>query len=91
MEEAEDLARDEEQEARPSGPRDIVQEAEDGAIRWLGLDAFHEGDDVRLAMHPKGHGVLVFISTRRGEPYGTTTLKVSRQQIDKLKKIMEDL
>lgn len=75
-------------ETRSSAPRDVVLEAEDGAIRWLGLDVFHRGDDVKVAVHKKGHAVLILVSTTRdGVPYGTATLKLSKQQWDKLRSI----
>ena len=48
MEEAAALAEEEAPEQREAGPRDIESEAEECAIRWLGLDAFHEGDDIKV-------------------------------------------
>jgi hypothetical protein len=86
LEEAEDLAADEVDAERLDGPRDLVAEAEEGAIRWLGLDAFHTGDDVKVATHKAGHAVLVLIdTTKSGEAYATRTFKLSKAQWSKLK------
>lgn len=92
IEEAEALVREEAGNERQAGPRDVVAEAEDCAIRWLGLDVFHHGDDVRVAVHPEGHAVLLLVSTggRLGAPYGTTTIKMSRAQWAKLKRLARE-
>lgn len=91
LEEAERLAKEEASEVRPDGPRDIVGEAEDCAIRWLGMDAFHEGDDVKVAVHSAGHAVIVLVrATKNGAPYHTTTFKLSRDQWTKLKALARD-
>lgn len=93
LEEAEDLAREEDAlTTRADGPRDMVGEAEECAIRWLGLDAFHEkGDDIKVAVHSSGHAVLVLVRADvTGAPRGTLTIKLSRSQWAKLKKIATD-
>lgn len=93
LEEAESLAYevDELEEAREGGPRDIVRESEDCAVRWLGLDAFAVGDDVKVAVHPKGHAVMMLVSTvKSGAAYGTSTIKLSRAQWSKLKTIVKE-
>lgn len=85
---------EEERDARANVPRDIVSESEECAVKWLGLDAFHEGDDIKVAVHPKGHAVLMLVNTRApaGMPiaYGTVTHKLSRAQWSKLKKIVKE-
>lgn len=90
VEEAEDLARDEAPQARaPAG--DMVEEDEKAAVRWLGLDTFHEGDDVRVAIHKGGHAVLMLVrTTKDGTVYGTSIHKLSRQQWAKLKQIARE-
>jgi hypothetical protein len=92
LEEAQDILEDEKPSARSADPGDMVEQAEATAIRWLGLDAFHEGDDVKVAVHPKGHAVIVLVSTtaKEGVPYGTSTLKLSRVQWTKLKALARD-
>lgn len=92
LEEAESLAADELQEERPDGPRDLVAEAEDGAIKWLGLDAFHSGDDIKIATHKAGHAVIVLVNTTpKNEVYATRTFKLSAPQWKKLRKLVGDL
>lgn len=75
---------------RAQDPRSLVEKAEDCAVRWLGLDAFHEGDDVKLAIHPDGHAVIVLVSTfgPNKAAYGTSTIKLSRVQWEKLKALV---
>ncbi len=90
LETAEDMAREEASSQRLEGPRDLIHEAEDCAIRWLGLDAFHEGDDIKVAVHPAGHAVIVLVSTRGNAPYGTSTIKLSRAQWKKLVGLIRD-
>ena len=93
LEEAEDLVREESTETRDPGPRDIVAEGEEAAIRWLGMDVFHEGDDVRVAVNPKnGTAVLMLVSTTKplGVPYGVSTHKLSRAQWNKLKRLARE-
>src|SRR5271154_3988790 len=41
--------------------RDLGDEANEMAVKWLGLDMFAEGDDVRVAVHAKGHAVIVLV------------------------------
>ena len=86
---AEALLEEEERTASVEDNRTLPERAEDTAIRWLGLDAFHEGDDVKVAVHPEGHAVLVLVSTYGpvSVPYGTIVLKLSRDQWEKLKKL----
>ena len=89
LEEAEAIAHEEhEATARQAGPRDIVEEAEECAVRWLGLDAFHEGDDIKIAVHDKGHAVMVLVSATPHGPYGTNTIKLSRGQWRKLRSLV---
>lgn len=86
LEEAESALKEEAPELRESGPRDFVAEAEECAVRWLGLDAFHEGDDVKVAIHPAGHAVIVLVHTARdGSVRSASTHKLSRQQWAKLR------
>lgn len=88
LETAEDMANEEARSPeRPAGPRDLVEEAEEGAIRWLGLDVFHEGDDIKVAVHRAGHAALVLVSVNASGPYGTSTIKLSRSQWAKLKRL----
>jgi hypothetical protein len=86
---AADLAETQARAIRTGHPFEMVHEAEDAAVRWLGLDVFHEGDDLKVAVHPKGHAVLVLVRTTGtpGLPYGTATIKLSRAQWAKLKTI----
>ena len=86
LEEAEQQLHEEtEQIARDKNPLAIVEHAEETAIRWLGLDAFHTGDDVKLALHADGHGVLILIrTTREGAVYNSSTVKLSKGQVTKL-------
>ena len=83
----------EERESRSDEPRNIVEESEDCAIRWLGLDAFHEhGDDVKVAVHPSGYAVMCLVRTtpQFGIPYATLTIKLSRAQWAKMKRIVRE-
>ena len=70
--------------------RTQTERAEDCAIRWLGLDAFHEGDDIKVAVDAAGHAVIVLVATYGPEkvPYGTSTFKLSRDQWEKLKTLV---
>ncbi len=83
---------EEERDERSDEPRNIVDESEECAIRWLGLDAFHEGDDVQVAVHPSGHAVMMLVRTtpQLGIPYATMTVKFSRAQWAKLKRIVRE-
>ncbi len=84
---------EEERDERSDEPRNIVEESEDCAIRWLGLDAFHEhGDDVKIAVHPSGYAVMCLVRTtpQLGIPYATMTVKFSRAQWAKLKRIVRE-
>lgn len=91
LEEAEDALREEEAEQKTGDPTAMVEAAESAAIRWLGMDAFHEGDDVKVAVHPAGHAVLILVRTApKGAPYSTVTLKLSRAQWAKLKGLARD-
>ena len=90
LEEAEvelgDVAPDE----RTGHPLEMVKTAEDTAIRWLGLDVFHDGDDIKVAVHPNGTAVLVIVRTNASGPYGTATIKLSRVQWAKLRAIVTE-
>lgn len=88
-EEAETLLYEpEEPEARSSSdPRAMVEKQEEVAITWLGLDAFHEGDDVRVAVHPQGHAVLMFVRADVNGPFHTATFKLSKAQWGKLRRL----
>jgi len=88
LEEAEDVTEAASWE-RPNDPKDMVDVAENTAVRWLGLDVFHEGDDVKVAVHAKGHAVLVFVGTHgpKGAPCSTATFKISAAQWRKLKNL----
>lgn len=90
LEEAEQLAAEEEPEAKTGDPTAMVDHAEACAVRWLGQDAFHEGDDVRVALHSSGAAVMVLVSTRGNAPYATRTFKLTRQQWSKLKQIARE-
>lgn len=87
---AEEEIVEEERTAKAIDERSVVEQVEGCAIRWLGLDAFHEGDDIKVAVHPEGHAVLVLVSTHgpKKVPYGTTILKLSRDQWEKLKALV---
>lgn len=96
IEEVEDQLREEEiqEEERTaraySDPTAMAEHAEETAIRWLGLDSFHEGDDVKVAVHPAGHAVLILVHTcgPNKAAYATQTLKLSRDQWKKLKSLV---
>ncbi len=90
LEEAEAEARDMAPEIRADVPRNLVTEAEDCAVRWLGMDVFHEGDDIKVAVHHAGHAVMVLVDTHPpgGAPCSTRTIKLSRAQWAKLKTIV---
>lgn len=96
IEAAEEMLREEEPEIRDTSgraPTEIVEMAEDAAIRWLGMDCFHEGDDIKIAVHPKGHAVVMLIRTTKGThgpAYHSVDFKLSRQQWAKLKKLVRE-
>ncbi len=93
LEAAEHMAlEDEDRTERIGDPLALVERAEHAAVRWLGLDVFHEGDDVKVAVHKNGHAVMVLVSTSgaQGKPYGTTTLKLSRHQWSKLRRLARE-
>jgi hypothetical protein len=75
-----------------SDPTAMAEHAEETAIRWLGLDAFHEGDDVKVAEHKAGHAVIVFVNTSgpNKAAHSTATFKLTRQQWSKLKQIVRE-
>lgn len=92
QEEVEDMVREEETETRSSEARDIVAEAERGNVRWLGLDAFHEGDDIRIAISKSGAAIVMLVdTTRAGVAYATRSFRLSRKQVQKLKDIVSAL
>ena len=81
-----------EQVARDKNPLDIAEHAEETAVRWLGLDVFHKGDDIKLAIHAKGHGVIMIIrTTEAGAVYNSSTIKLSKAQVEKLKQLARDI
>ena len=89
LEEAEAAAQEEAAEARDDGPRSLSEEAEAGAIKWLGLDAFSTGSDIKVAEHTKGHAVIVLVdATPKGEVYATRTFKLSKPQWSKLRRLV---
>lgn len=90
LEEAEQLVAEEASPKKSGDPTAMVENAEECAVRWLGQDAFYEGDDVRVALHQSGAAVMVLISTRGNAPYGTRTFKLTRQQWAKLRQIALD-
>lgn len=94
LEEAQLMAEEEaasELTQRTHEPRDLVKEAEDCAVRWLGMDAFASGDDVKIAVHPKGHAVMVLVATTKdGSVRGTSTIKLSATQWKKLKACVKE-
>jgi hypothetical protein len=77
-------------EEKTGDPLAMVERQERTAITWLGLDAFHEGDDIRVAVHEKGHAVLMLVRANAGGPYHTATFKLSRHQWDKLKSLARE-
>lgn len=88
---ADDLAESVAAGRAAKNPLAMEEHAEDAAIRWLGLDVFHEGDDIKVAVHPKGHAVLVLVrKTVVGSPYSTATIKLSRAQWSKLKQLARE-
>ncbi len=77
--------------ARELAPRDMIMEAEEIAVRWLGMEQHHEGDDIKIAEHPAGHAVIVLIDTTKstnGSAYATRQFRLSRAQYKKLKGLM---
>jgi hypothetical protein len=77
---------------RISDPTAIADQAQKTAVRWLGLDAFHEGDDVALALHEDGHGVLVLVAKARdGTERASVTVKLSRAQVMKLAQLSGEI
>lgn len=93
LEEIEDMALEEQVPVvRASDPAAIAEQAQKSAVRWLGLDAFHEGDDVALALHEDGHGVLVFVhKAKDGTERSSANFKLSRAQVQKLKIIAQEI
>lgn len=90
IEEANDVLAEEAPAERTGDPTDMVSHGEEAAVRWLGLDAFHEGDDVRVAVHKAGHAVLMLVkTTTAGVAYGTSLHKLSRAQWSKLKQLVK--
>ncbi len=86
LEEVEGGLREEAPEHRPSGLRELAAEADENAVTWLGLDAWHEGGDVKVAVHRDGHAVLVLVNaSKKDVVYGTTTVKLSKTQWAKLR------
>ena len=64
---------------------------EHGVTRWLGLTPGPSyADDIRIAVHPKGHAVVMLINTSRGEPYSTREIMLSRHQWTKLVKLVRE-
>lgn len=64
----------------------------DVAIRWLGMDAFEDGDDVLLAIGPKGDGVLMAITAAKGGyPGRQVHVRLSRKQLRKLKTLADQI
>ncbi len=88
---AEEVIEEEERTATVADDRTLGERAEDTAIRWLGLDAFHEGDDIKISVHPEGHAVVVLASTfgPKKAIYGTSTFKLSRDQWCKLVELVK--
>jgi len=93
LEEAEEALLEEQPIERIGHPLDMVPSAERTAIRWLGLDIFHEGDDVKIAEHPtNGSAVLILVrASVAGTPYSTATIKLSAQQYAKLRQLCVDV
>lgn len=59
------------------------------AIRWLGLEHFgSDGDDLFLAIGPKGHGVLSVVSGRGSTPRRTQEIRLSATHIAKLRELL---
>lgn len=80
---------DEPDAERHGHPLDMVPRAESTAVRWLGMDVFHEGDDIKVALHPhNGTAVIVLVRAPvQGAPHSTATFKLSRVQWAKLKEL----
>jgi hypothetical protein len=96
IKEAEVLLLDEEdRDERPSAARDydsVKGQMAETAIRWLGMDVFEDGDDVLLAIGPKGDGVLMAVTAGRGIcPGRQTHVRLSRKQLLKLKKLADQI
>lgn len=88
LEEASLLLDKEEQDRPPPADRDIVAEAEEAAVRWFGLDAFHQGDDVKL-VEKNGRAVILLVDTStNGQAYGCRSFALSRPQYQKLKALL---
>ena len=94
LEEAEGLLDAEDHgERKPPPTRDIVAEAEEAAVRWLGLEVNHEGDDIKVALGKNGKAILVLVDTQKskdGSAYATRSVYLSRQQWQKLKSLVLD-
>ena len=94
QEEVEDMLAEEDELAQPKEERKrleprLAQEA--GVTRWLGLTPGPSyADDIRIAVHPKGHAVVMLINTSRGEPYSTREIMLSRHQWTKLVKLVRE-
>jgi hypothetical protein len=93
LEEIEDMVVEEQEPVvRASDPTAIADQAQKAAVRWLGLDAFHEGDDVALALHEDGHGVLVLVAKAKdGTERASVTVKLSKTQVRKLKTLAQEI
>ena len=91
LEEAEGLLDVEDHgDRRPPPVRDIVSEAEELAVRWLGVEVSHEGDDIKIAEHRSGHAVVLLIDTSKttnGSAYATRQFRLSKAQWHKLREL----
>ena len=88
LEEAERELHEEAGDVRSDEPRDLSADAESTAIRWLGSDVFHEGDDIKVAVHRMGHAVVVLVyADVNGGARSTVQLKLSKAQWTKLKRL----
>ncbi len=95
LEEAEDMLHEEEETAHPHAARDydsVKHQMIDTTIHWLGMDAFEDGDDVLLAIGPKGDGVLMAVTAAKGNyPGRQTHVRLSKKQLRKLKNLADQI
>jgi hypothetical protein len=79
---------------KPPPVRDIVHEAEELAVRWLGMEQHHDGDDIKIAEHKGGAAVILLIDTQKssnGSAYATRQFRLSRAQYKKLRQLCRSI
>ena len=91
LEEVARLEEEERQETRvDAGPRDLGSEMDEAAIRWLGNDAFVQGNDVRLAVRrADGATLLMLVKAAGGTVISTAMWALTEAQRRKLKSLLQ--